>query len=452
MKIQIIFILAFGLLVTSCDDQWLEEKRDISLTVPSTVDDVRAILNNSLLRYDNVGLAELSGGEYELTDETYNSNEPMERNGFLWKKDIYEGANPIVDWDNTYKQVLQCNIALETLTDIQPGNAEQKTWNILYGEALFFRAKAFFNVAQLFTVPYDPLTLDQNEGIPLRLSADVNEKTTRASLRATYDQIVRDLTVASAMLDYQPLDLRQTSKPAAYAALARCYLVMREYEKAGNYADSSLQISNKLIDFNQLNPALNYPITPYNQEVILSTTLFPLYWIYSKNNAVIPTSLYDLYDESDLRKMVYFFKNAAGTMGFRGSYLGSSMFFQGSTTSEMLLIRAEYAARSGRIQDAIDDVNRLLEKRYLSGLFSPLASSDQTEALSLVLTERRKELIARGLHWQDLRRLNLEPGHEQTFSHTVGSVTYTLPPNDPRYVLPLPAYIVQATGISQNER
>lgn len=446
------FLLPCIALLMSCNDDWLSVKRDISLTIPSKLEDVRALLNNNLLRYDNIGLAELSAGEYEISDVAYNARQALERNGIIWAKDIYEGANPIVEWDNTYQQVLQCNVALETLANIHPTPSQQRLWDILYGEALFFRAKAFFNMAQLFAAPYDPLTVDSHMGIPLRLTADVNEKTSRAGLRQTYDQIIRDLTIASLKLDDLPLDIRQTSRPAAFAALARCYLVMHNYEKADLYADSALQLQNKLLDFNAINTTPTYPITPYNEEIILSSTLFPVYGPLNRNIGSVPNEVMERYASNDLRRSVFFIQKPDGSMGFRGSYLGSGLSFHGTTVTEMLLVRAECAVRSGNTEVALTDLITLWEKRYVNGSYPQIDLSNPKDILDLVLLERRKELIGRGARWMDLRRLNLDPERAEVLSRSINGVTYTLPPNDPRYVLPIPDYIVQATGIAQNER
>lgn len=139
-------------------------------------------------------------------------------------------------------------------------------------------------------------------------------------------------------------------------------------------------------------------------------------------------------------------------MGFRGSYLGSGLSFHGTTVAEMLLVRAECAVRSGNTEVALADLNTLWEKRYVNGSYPQIDLSNPKDILDLVLLERRKELIGRGARWMDLRRLNLDPERAEVLSRSINGVTYTLSPNDPRYVLPIPDYIVQATGIAQNER
>jgi hypothetical protein len=68
------------------------------------------------------------------------------------------------------------------------------------------------------------------------------------------------------------------------------------------------------------------------------------------------------------------------------------------------------------------------------------------------LLERRKELCFRGLRWQDLRRLNKEPEYAKTLTRKIDGITYTLPPNDPKYVFPIPPNVIALSGMQQNPR
>jgi len=67
------------------------------------------------------------------------------------------------------------------------------------------------------------------------------------------------------------------------------------------------------------------------------------------------------------------------------------------------------------------------------------------------LTERRRELIMRGLRWSDIRRLNLE-GAGITQTRTANGKVHTLLPNDPRYALALPEDVIERSGMVQNRR
>src|SRR3546814_963366 len=93
-------------------------------------------------------------------------------------------------------------------------------------------------------------------------------------------------------------------------------------------------------------------------------------------------------------------------MSFRGSYHQSSVPFSGLATDEVYLIRAECYARTGNVSAAMEDVNTLLEKRCKAGTFFPFSAQTAEAALSFLLTERRKELVLRGLRCTGLRSLH----------------------------------------------
>jgi hypothetical protein len=158
------------------------------------------------------------------------------------------------------------------------------------------------------------------------------------------------------------------------------------------------------------------------------------------------------YDQNDLR-LTYFFRPASSGTGlyFRGSY-DSNNDYSGIATDEIYLIRAECSARAGNLQPALSDLNALLKNRYVTGQFVPLTLTNEDALLRRILLEREKELFFRGLRWTDLRRLNKEAEFMKTVTHVINGVTYTLPPNDKRYALPIPDQEIQLTGIPQNIR
>lgn len=90
--------------------------------------------------------------------------------------------------------------------------------------------------------------------------------------------------------------------------------------------------------------------------------------------------------------------------------------------------------------------------RWKTGTHIPYTTGNAGNVLSLVLSERRKELACRGLRWEDLKRLNREPGFAKTVVHRYGGQDYRLAPGDPRYVFPIPAQEITISGIAQNER
>ncbi|MNH23081.1 hypothetical protein D3C79_829630 [compost metagenome] len=103
------------------------------------------------------------------------------------------------------------------------------------------------------------------------------------------------------------------------------------------------------------------------------------------------------------------------------------------------------------MNEAMDYLNALLVKRYKTGTYVPLSETDPNKALAVILLERRKQLLFRGLRWLDLRRLNTDARFATTLKRTLDGVEYLLPPNDNRYTFPIPNYIIAASGMQQNQ-
>jgi hypothetical protein len=176
------------------------------------------------------------------------------------------------------------------------------------------------------------------------------------------------------------------------------------------------------------------------------------------NTHIVDSNLYKSYDINDLRKKILYRANAASQLNFIGTYTGGAAFstsgsrlFSGIATDELYLTRAECYARSGNIAAAMSDLNALMSKRMKTGFFVPFTAANTSEALKLILQERRKETPFRGLRWIDLRRLNSE-GANITLTRMIKGQLYTLPPNDPKYVFPIPPDVISLTGMVQNER
>jgi tetratricopeptide (TPR) repeat protein len=448
--ISILTIIYLGFAAPGCK-KYLDEKPDVKLALPSTLADFQALLDNyPVINNSDPGSGEISADNYYLFDADYRAlSTDYFRNMYTWQKSNLF-APQSNDWYYSYRPVFTANTILESLSKIAETGSNQHDYNNVKGEAFFIRGKAFLQVAGLWTSAYDPNVSSVQLGIPLRLSSDFNQQSVRSNLQETYNQIIADLRSAAALLPITPLHVMRSSKPAAFALLARTYLYMQQYEKAGLYADSCLQLAHTLLDYNTLNAGANYPIARFNTEVIHENQI-PVPAPVSIKRARIDSLLYKSYASNDLRKTIFFKASTNGTHVFRGSYESGGNLFGGIAVDEVYLMRAECFARVGKISEAMSDLNTLLVKRFQSGTFVPIIAANANDALAMILIERRKELLMRGLRWMDLKRLNKE-GADITIMRNVNGQTYTLLPNDLRYALPIPDDIIQLTGMQQNPR
>ncbi|PZR07780.1 MAG: hypothetical protein DI539_23315 [Flavobacterium psychrophilum] len=264
-------------------------------------------------------------------------------------------------------------------------------------------------------------------------------------------------TAADLLKNNKPTSQLNKTRPtitACYGMLARIYLQMGNFEKALEYANLCLETYDKLLDYNdasQVDTSSLTPIKKFNQEVIFYAEV--QYAITSSSEAIIDSSLYRSFDDSDLRKKVYFELNPDGTPWFKGSYNGSiDNLFQGLAVDEIYLIQAEAAARTGNANLAMTRLNALLSKRYQTGSFTSYAGLKPEEILSIILTERKKELLYRGTRWSDLKRLNKTPAFATTIKRKLNDQLITLPPNDLRYTLLIPIEVINKSSMPQNKR
>lgn len=437
-QIILFAMIAVSFLTISCE-KYLEEPSNKNLSVISSLDDIQAILNNfSWLNYAGASSQEVSADDYYINDADFASLafEPNQRL-YTWQKStIYLDGSKGNDWMNLYRVVHTSNTALEKLSEIGSGGVNQAVFNNIKGQALVFRAISFLDAVQVWSPAYDKGTASTDKGIPLRLNSDFNEKSVRASVKESYARIISDLKEAVQLLPASQVSVNRPSKAAAYGLLARTYLWMRDYQRAGLYADSCLKIKSTLINYNTLKAADTYPIKQHNVEIIFEKGS-ALGEVLAIGRAKIIPSLYNSYASNDLRKSIFFSNNTNGTVGFRGFYSGSQGIYSGVTTNEMYLTRAESFARGDKVTEAMTDLNTLLANRWKANTFTPLTAANENQALALILQERRKELLLRGFRWMDIKRLNKE-GANISLSRVVNGTTYTLPANDPGFALPLP--------------
>jgi hypothetical protein len=449
MVIFLLFAIVTGFI--SCK-KYLELKPDNKLTVPTSVNDLQAILDysNDMNLQTTPGFGSSSTTDYFISDADYDSYPVATQKVYYWQRGEYNFIN---DWSKGYHAIFNSNYCLEQISKLKISDATKLTWDNVKGSALFYRSFYFLHLLWDYAKAFDSSSYNQDLGIVLRLGSDFNVPSVRATVKQCYDRVIEDARSSLAYLPDYPLEPLRPSKSASFGLLANAFLSMRMYDSAFKYSVLYLQLNHELIDYNS-DPDINgdiandVPFKKFTKETIFYTTmnsdLLNDSWI-----GKIDTVLYSLYDSNDLRKTA-FFMPVDGYFKFKCIYTGDNYYyFTGIATDEMYLIKAECEARKGNVANAMDDLNTLLIKRWKAGTFVPFTAANSDEALHIILTERRKELVDRGVRWMDIKRLNKENANI-VLVRKKGEI-YTLQPNANYYALPLPADVVKASGIPQNE-
>lgn len=501
-KILLPIILCLGM--ASCQ-KFIDIKKSSSQSIVTTANDCQLLLDDYAKMNTNYPLdCEVSADDYFV-----NSVSAQLSNIAQEEKDLYNW-NPTAqrlssspNWIVPYNIINNANLVLQTLDKLKGGSDDPALLNALRGAALFYRAYCFWTVAQMYAKPYMASTANQDPGIPLRFDPDINIKSTRGTVQETYTQILTDLQEAVSLLPRTSDYTTRPNKIAAYAMLARTYLSMADYPNALINANAALEIKKDLMDFNTLNTTSATPFNPrFNKEVIfysisrysagvpfIGTILVPGSTTDNSCVARINPDLVDSYAVNDLRRSIFLKSNTInvsldipptptnpnpgkapvslsdGTFRFSGNYepVTFPTFFTGLAVDEILLIRAECYARAGNIGAAATDLNLLLSMRWKTGTYTNMSSTTAPDvALNTILSERRKELLMRGLRWTDLRRLNkpaLRITKDVSFTGTTTSpvkveniTTSTLPSNDLRFTLLIPKEVIDNSSVAQNAR
>lgn len=442
-------ILLTMLAMTSCMNDWLSIRPDQKMVVIKSPGDIRALLDNAdILNAGNPLLGEASSDNFALSQASWAALSSFEhKNAAIWATDIFQ-ENSSLCWENSFQKIFYCNLALERIQELPENEKTSTEGKNLKGTALFFRAWAYFHVAQVFCDQYSG-NASSVLGLPLRLESDMEIPSKRSSLQETYELIISDLQEAVELLEEVSVVKSRPGKAAAYGLQAKVYLQSGQYDNALKAAEKLLSIHSTLLNFQSLDSIKAYPFDRFNEEVIFHSTLRSS-GIFTTSNLSVASELLQSYAEGDLRKTLFFVKRPAGFMGFRGSYNGNNTFFNGISVNEMILIAAECHARLGNLTKSKEYMNGLLVKRFKASQFIPVNMEGKEQALALILQERNKELVFRGIRWHDLKRLKEE--YSITLVRNIGAEKYSLPPGDKKWTLPFPPNVIRLSGMQQNER
>lgn len=461
MKNAIRILLCVAIILPSCKKSFLDAKPNSSIVNPMSLNDYQLLLDNFRSLNTTGALSQMSSDEYFIKDKaSFDALDQQTYKGaYLWAKDLYGGEINILDWNQPYKGVFYANSVLDGIKQIDQTNANQADYNNIKGEALFFRCYAFYDLAKSFCPVYNQTSASTDLGLPLRTSSGIDVTLQRSNLKQTFDLIIADLQQATVLLreDFSVLNRNRPSKCAAFAMLARVYLYMGNYVEAGKAANSSLAIYNKLIDYNKISKTSATPFSYSSDETIFYSSQEIAYTLTTGYGTAISTigvdpNLLALYSNGDLRSSIFFAKNTFGNFNVKRGYVGGGFYaFTGLAVDEVLLVSAECAARLNDPQTAANALNKLLVNRLSASSFTPLVASTPAAALSMVLLERRKELVWRALRWSDIKRLNRD-GANIILQRILNGVTYTLSPNSPLYTFPIPSDEIALSGIEQNNR
>ncbi len=465
MKLRYYFLLLMAAALGSCQ-KYVDIKTQGQL-VPGDIGNYRLLLNNTSAYETGPQIGDISSDDVQLVDGStqqlalVNDSYRYWRNSYTWQPDLFPlGANQTDNnWNAMYNTITYSNVIVNEVPSSTGGSEADKA--ALVAEAKVHRADAYLMLMNTYAKPYNAATATTDLGVPMVLVQTTVQPLNRPSVQAVYDQIINDLKQAVPGLPNTQLFNTLPSKASAYAELARCYLYMNNYGAANAYADSALALRSTLIDLGTIT-AINsnsYPIRRSDPEVLLSKVANGGISAFTPYALRLSDELLGILGTRDQRYAL--FTTDASTISINYTAAGGRFFFKdraigesrniGPSVPEMMLIKAEYYARNNDVANVMLWVNNLRRKRFKAADYVALTAASATDALKIVIDERRREFFCRMLRWWDMRRLKNEAQFQRTYTRSFGGVAYTLTPNSDRYVFSIPAYQIQLNPeIQQN--
>lgn len=476
MKHRLLYLLV-TLSLCSCSDFLKEEDKD--KVIPHTMDQFESMLHKE-------GFVDVSWfyrSEFMTDDVSENTNvvtsaKNRYKGMYAWQFDIERtGDGGYADennnmWGKLYNDILVANYVLERSEDIVDKEIMQSRKNSLEAEAHFLRARAYFELVNIYAEPYNANTANTALAVPLREGTGITNKYSRNTMAEVYAQIESDLKSAIELFDgsKEVKSLWHPNKKASLLLLSRVYLYKEEWQKV-------VDTSNELIKLCPMGLyAMNRNITDAvvrdaNPEVLHTWGEIPgtlvdnvsegvlsdipkIYRVESSLNTatyVASDELMNMYSESDMRQLLFFNGASGKSVTAKWHPQFTSLGGNSLRLAEAYLNRAEANAALGNVKDAMDDMRTLLSKR-IDGSYVELLpkGEDAMTVRKFVLDQRRMELCFEGQRWYDLRRTqSWYPkdivhvfSYSTSTSGTVGTVTetetYTLKSTSPNYTLELP--------------
>lgn len=386
-----------------------------------------------------------------LSDNVFESFESLGNERVFSRWQYAQDENQIeATWLAAYNIIAQANITLRGIDRF--GDTDPGAVNRIQGQALAIRAMVHFDVLRYWVEDYDRNST--KPGIPYISVYDYEQMPSRETVKQTWDKIFADLYKALASFSDMDAAINDDGGRAymdehvVHAMLARMHLY-------ANNLDSAVKHATMVID--------EFPLAPMGDfaDIWTDASLEEVVWsvafdagqgqigghLYSPDiNAAQywpnPTLL-NMYALEDIRYDAYFrdvpddfgdFRTVVTKHEAKFSRVKDPdgvVNFKAFRTGEMYLIRAEAYARLGGASEALGlaDLNTLRAARIIGYTAEMLTGN---ALINAVAVERRKELVAEGHRWFDLKRTT------KTINRTFCSGTCNLPASNKAWNWPIP--------------
>lgn len=465
--------LISSMLLASCKKDFLETAPTTQIdagAVLTTIDNARASLNgihrSMFMRYSNQG--EFGFGSVMINNEALGEDYVMTGQSNGWWISFHRwidhrnanSGNAEFPWRFFYRIIANANVLIDGVDGI-PG-ALQADKNNIKGQALAYRAWAYFNLVQLYGIRFDKNGQNNNPGVPLVLTKTTEPKA-RATVAEVYTQINKDLNDAEGLLTTTRADKSNFNVNVVRGLQARVALTQQDWTRAASKAAAARTGFSLMSAAQQTEGYSNWDNPEWmwgSRQIDDQTEFFTAYLAYISynfNSTNIRTNpkrisnvLYNTMAANDVRRSLWVPSPTAANSvtppgGLRSTHMSQKFKakdFANSTgdipymrVAEMFLIEAEALARDGQ-EGASKTVFTTFMQSRVPGFVTPTATGQAY--IDQIMNSRRVELWGEGFRFLDLKRLNLPldrngANHNQALAVVMNVAAGS---NDWQYVIP----------------
>jgi hypothetical protein len=484
-KFQTSLLLAV-LFLSACNKEFLEtlptDQVDSRLAIVN-IDNAKASLNgihrSMFIGYGSQGSfgqgtiminSEVLGEDYVFSGQSNG----WFLNTYRWIDHRNANGGSTFPYSFYYRIISNANLIINGILNT-PGLQADK--NNLLGQALTYRAWAYFNLVQLYGKRFVKGETNDGLGVPLVLTNTIDPQP-RATVAAVYTQINKDLTDAAGLLTTTRPDKSNFNLSVVLGIQARVALTQQEWATAATKAAAAragYTLMNTAAQF--ADGSSNWSNSEWmwgSSQIDDQTEYFTAYLAYIScnfnstnirtNPKLISRSLYTTMDANDLRRALWVVAPTASNSitppgGSRAAYMNQKFRAKGDANSvgdipymraaEMFLIEAEALARNND-----ETGSKAVFTTFMKTRVPTYTTSTNSGAayLTEIMNSRRVELWGEGFRFFDLKRLNQALDRTGSNHNSALAVSMTMAAGDNAWQWLIPQSEINANPlVKQND-